>query len=200
MQWNNSLKLVHTYSPQIHISKGGKLEVVLDMGNWVPFWNSNEMWLVMREPALPLGETVQANKPVCALITLAAHHWFKAMFQKTMVWDCKCPFRCPWHDKNHSMFKSIFVLWTRGHFSHLDDGLITFCRQNAYNDLPTLVFVHERQGDVIAALLSTLRFFSHSGSCWLCKKQKGLCSLDEKQNSMLSCCSRFIKRHYIGFD
>lgn len=33
--------------------------------------------------------------------------------------------------------------------------------------LLTLIFVHERQGDVIAALLSALGFFSHSSSCWL---------------------------------
>lgn len=33
--------------------------------------------------------------------------------------------------------------------------------------LLTLIFVHERQGDVIATLPPTLGFFCHSSSCWL---------------------------------
>lgn len=34
------------------------------MEKWVPFWNNVQMKceMVMREPALPLGQTAQANK------------------------------------------------------------------------------------------------------------------------------------------
>lgn len=87
--------------------------------------------------------------------------------------------------------KAFFVPWARGHLSHLDDDLITFCWRNACNDFLTLVFVHERQGDVITALFSTLGFFSHSSSCWLWKT-KSITLLDDNQNSILSCCSNFI--------
>lgn len=40
----------------------------------------------MRKPAaLPLERLPRLISQVYALITLAAHHWFKAMFQKNMV-------------------------------------------------------------------------------------------------------------------
>lgn len=160
----------------------GKLEVALDVGKWVPFWSSVQMkcdWWCVSLPCL-WERLFRLISQVPALITLAAHHWFKAMFQKNMVWNRKCPFLCPWHDKNHSMLKSIFVPWARGHLSHLDDDLITFCWRNACNDFLTLVFVHERQGDVIAALFSTLGFFSHSSCCWL-GKTKRITLLDDNQ-------------------
>lgn len=80
-----------------------KLRVAINVGKWVPFWNKDQInsdwWCVSRLFSL-WDRQPRLIIQVCSLITLAARHCFKVMYQENMDWDRKCSFLCPWHDKN----------------------------------------------------------------------------------------------------